>query len=641
MNPVYYFDIAALVLLFVLLVTILSRKMTRGRENIVFLMFLLVSMLATTFSLTTGLASNWPGAYPVPLRYFMHTSYLLFRNLIGPCYAFYIVTITDTWEEFRKNFLGRVMIYIPYIVVFVMLVCVNPFAHVIFYIDSNRVYHRGELFILLYVAALLYFVYGMGYLIKRLKLLEKSKALALLSLGPLTVFSIVLQFFRPDLLIEMFCTMISNVLMFLAVHRPEESMDPVTGLKNMVAFTEDARRYKVTNKPIDMIIVSIANYENISSILGYEMSEVLLKRIANGLRDIATEHKATDIYHIGSGRFHFVIPRKNEMDNINAAKQMNSLLRDGIQVNNYDLSLVAYVSYLRCPEDLANLTSILRYSNELSECCEYNGQVIYAAKVLKDSMKFVVDDVGDTLEDAMINNRFEVYYQPIYSVTEQRFTSAEALLRMQDENGRFIPPSVFIPAAERNGMIHRIGDFVLESVCKFIASDEFVASGIEYVEINLSVSQCMQKGLANRILALLEKYQVQSNQINLEITETAVGFSQNILMENLDILSQAGVTFSLDDFGTGYSNMVRIASLPLRIVKLDKSFVDRMDNEKIRMIVQNIIKLIKDVNMEIVVEGVETADMAQLFAEYACEYIQGYYYAKPMPMAALLKFLSA
>ena len=206
-----------------------------------------------------------------------------------------------------------------------------------------------------------------------------------------------------------------------------------------------------------------------------------------------------------------------------------------------------------------------------------------------------------------------VYYQPIYSVREQRFNSAEALLRLKDEKYGFISPEIFIPAAEKSGAIHKIGAFVLEEVCRFIASEEYKMLNIDYIEINLSVAQCMENNLASQVLETLDKYNVLPSQINLEVTETAASDSQKTMIENLSALNDAGISFSLDDFGTGYSNMRRIASLPLDIVKLDKSFADLEGNPRLQIVLHNTIKMIKDMDMQIVVEGVETENVVKQF----------------------------
>ena len=208
-----------------------------------------------------------------------------------------------------------------------------------------------------------------------------------------------------------------------------------------------------------------------------------------------------------------------------------------------------------------------------------------------------------------------------------------------DEKDGFISPEIFIPAAEKSGAIHKIGEFVLEEVCRFIGSDEFKKLGLSYIEVNLSVSQCMQHGLSEKILGIMNKYGVSPEQINLEITETAASFDQSVMTENLAELSSAGISFSLDDYGTGYSNMYRIAALPLKIVKLDKSFVNNQTS-KMWTILQNTVKMIKDLDMEIVVEGIETKDMVKKFSDLRCDYIQGYYYSKPVPQDEFVKFVS-
>ena len=203
-----------------------------------------------------------------------------------------------------------------------------------------------------------------------------------------------------------------------------------------------------------------------------------------------------------------------------------------------------------------------------------------------------------------------------------------------------MPPDLFITAAERNGTIHKIGSIVLEEVCRFIASDEFERLGLEYIEINLSVAQCMQSTLADDILAMLEKYNVSVSQINLEITETAANYDMSAMSENLRKLSEAGISFSLDDFGTGYSNIERVASLPLKIVKLDRTFVNNQDNPHMSVFLENFIRMFKQMEMEIVVEGIETEQMVKRFSDLHCDYIQGYYFSKPIPQRDFVEFIS-
>ena len=184
-----------------------------------------------------------------------------------------------------------------------------------------------------------------------------------------------------------------------------------------------------------------------------------------------------------------------------------------------------------------------------------------------------------------------------------------------------------------------IGHYVLEEVCRFISSEEFQRLDLDYIEVNLSVVQCMQSNLASEILELLGQYKVQPSQINLEITETAASYAQKTMMKNLDSLTKAGIQFSLDDFGTGYSNMRRIASMPFHLIKLDKTFTNLEQNPKMRIVLENTIRMIKDMNMKIVAEGIETECLVRQFAELHCEYIQGYYYSRPIPRPEFVAFI--
>ena len=218
--------------------------------------------------------------------------------------------------------------------------------------------------------------------------------------------------------------------------------------------------------------------------------------------------------------------------------------------------------------------------------------------------------------------------------------SAEALLRLIDDDYGFIPPDVFIPAAEKSGAIHKIGAYVLDEVCSFIASEDFSKLNIDYIEINLSVAQCMHKELPDLVLETLNRYNVSPDKINLEITETAASYAQNIMAENIGRLNDAGVEFSLDDYGTGYSNIQRVSTLPLKIVKLDRTFVNAEDNPKMFIVLENTIKMLKDMEMEIVAEGIETEQLLNKFADMNCEYIQGYYFSKPIPKHDFIAFIA-
>ncbi len=406
------------------------------------------------------------------------------------------------------------------------------------------------------------------------------------------------------------------------------------------AYVNNVKNASYTSKPMEIIMLNIANFDILYDMLGFQKTSTMLRGIANQLVALnKSRNMGAEFYYLGQGKFRVVMDNKHFNMTADIARLICKALQPGFILDQMTINVVAHVCIMKYPEDIDNVDSLLAFGSDLNNL-PYTGEVMYANELYQKEYYDVKRDIDRIIEEALSENKFEVYYQPIYSVTEHRFNSAEALLRLKTSKYGFISPELFIPAAEKNGSIHKIGNFVIDEVCKFIASEEYKNLDIDYIEINLSVAQCMQNNLANEILDTLKKYHVKPNQINLEITETAASYSQKTMMENLQVLKDAGISFSLDDFGTGYSNMRRIASLPLHIVKLDKSFTNIEENPKLLIVLENTIRMIKDMNMKIVVEGIETENMVKQFVALECEYIQGYFYSKPIPKDEFITFIS-
>lgn len=637
MNKITSFDYCAFIILVILLISTIFRKMTKGRLNRYFLAMLLLSLL-TALADIAAINLDKMGMGNVIPKHISHTVYLLLHAFITPLYILYLVAQTDTWHKLNQSKAQKLVLFLPCLLIVAAFV-MNPFRHIIFYLDENDVYTRGSHFLLLYVVVLIYVVYGISYLYSYRKLFSKRRYTALLSIFPFMMISVVIQYFFPQLVVEMFANACGLLFISMMVQRPEETIDIDTGLGKLSAYVTDMKRAFANGKPMEIILMNITNCNTIQEMLGYDSMNGLLHKIADDL--VAFDRKQgmeAELYYLGSGKFRFVIDYRHFDKTEAAAQMLNSLMKDGFDYNQMELNLLTCVCIVRCPKDIADIDSLLAFGNDLDSKA-YTGEVLYACNIYRKERYDIMKDMDWIIERALAEHKFSVYYQPIYSIDEQCFHSAEALLRLKDDKYGFISPEIFIPAAERSGAIHKIGDFVLEEVCRFIASEEYKTLQLDYIEINLSVTQCMQNDLAKKILKTLNQYKITPDQINLEITETAASYSQKTMMDNLEILSNAGICFSLDDFGTGYSNMQRIASLPLHLVKLDKSFADMCENPRLQIVLQNIIRMIKAMNMKIVVEGVETEELVKLFSELRCEYIQGYYYSKPIPREEFVSFM--
>ena len=289
----------------------------------------------------------------------------------------------------------------------------------------------------------------------------------------------------------------------------------------------------------------------------------------------------------------------------------------------------------------------LNQAGKLKECLDYINDysrlIDHPVLTMKDMKIGAVARsllVQKLIQEAVDQDGFEMYYQPIYSVEEKRVVSAEALIRLKNTEHGFISPEEFIPIAEQNGLIMKIGEFAFRSVCQFIRAHGLEQYGIRFIEVNLSVVQCMQERLHKRLWDIMAEYGVEPDQINLEITETAEVTQMGAFQDNVSALNQKGIGFSLDDYGTGYSNIGFLYKFPFRIVKIDKSLLwGAFENEKAMITLESSIDLAKRLNLQVVVEGVENEEHQDKLTEMGCDYLQGYYFSKPVPESEFIQYV--
>lgn len=636
MQTLIHFDIAAFFILSIILFTSIHRNMYKGTTNRMFLLLIGAALFADIFEMALIIARSAGVLSPVPLI-LMKTLYQLAHNFATPVYLMYVISLTGTWHKLAKNRIACVLLCLPYAADIIMFTT-NLFTGWMFTFE-NGLEIRRTIFPI-YVCALIYVVISIVFVIYHRRLFRLHQLLALASMLPLSVAAVFVKIYYPNSLVEIFSNAVGIMIMSMLIQRPEEHIDLFTGLKKYTAYANDIKKAFATDNHVTIILINIANFSSINHILGYDDSNRMLRSIGNELSAACAEVRSfPEIYYLDRGRFRVVVNSFNAKKVDATARAVSRVLKGSIEAKQIELTLEPHIVVARCPEDFGDFKALMAFGSDFHEKLKYTGEPVYASDLFNQRNFSLSNEIDDIIDRALEKGNLKVYYQPIYSIEEKRFTSAEALLRLIDDVHGFVPPDIFIPAAERTGTIHKIGSFVLDDVCRFIASDSFKELGLDYIEINLSVAQCMKGTLADEVLNTLKKYNVSPAQINLEITETAASYNQSTMTENLNTLIDAGISFSLDDFGTGYSNMDRVASLPLKIVKLDRSFVNSQHKPRMKVFLENIIKMFKEMQMEIVVEGIEDEQMVQRFSELKCDYIQGYFFSKPIPENEFVDFI--
>ena len=242
--------------------------------------------------------------------------------------------------------------------------------------------------------------------------------------------------------------------------------------------------------------------------------------------------------------------------------------------------------------------------------------------------------VEDDMDRALKNREFQVYLQPKINTSEENLGGAEALVRWIHPTEGFIPPNRFIPIFEKNGFILKLDDYMLEEISRVQA--QWLAEGRKLVPISVNVSRAhfTREDLAEHICAIVDKYQVPHNVIELELTESAFFDDKKVLLNTVQKLRAAGFPVSMDDFGAGYSSLNSLKELQIDVLKIDADFFRGADvEERGLLIVSEVIDLAKKLNMKIVAEGIESREQVDFLTEQECDLIQGYFYAKPMPVA--------
>lgn len=438
------------------------------------------------------------------------------------------------------------------------------------------------------------------------------------------------QFIFPKLLLVGFASALGMLVLYLKLENPGNNLDRQTGLFNHGAFLQYVNQLYASETDFAALAVTLEKspFESVRTTMG----ETVILEAAD---------------YLGSLRGAFTFKNSgNELILVFDAAKADEYLGDifkrfGSGWGKKGVILSPYwilVPHSDLADSAEGLTGLIRYARqncaELAESRFYRIDAELAARLKKEK------EMERLVSDAIINDRLEVWYQPIYSTEKRRFVSAEALVRIRRENGELVPPIDFIPVAEANGSILKVGEAVFRKVCEFLNKSRIEEYGMSYIEVNLSVVQCAYDKLAEDYISIMKDYGISPKLINLEITESASMNAKKTLLENMKRLTSYGVNFSLDDFGTGQSNLDYIADMPVDIVKFDKGMTSAyFENGKARYIMDAAMSMIQGMNLKIVSEGIETEEQFKVMNDLGINYIQGYYFSKPLPADEFMEFI--
>lgn len=647
MKPVLVFDICALVLFVVFAISIMIRRQYRGRINIIFFVLIIAGVAATLGDLLNAVGENYfASTYANKIwMYIFNYVYFIAHNFIMFLFVHYIYASLDIWHIYKEQ--KHLDLAWKGLLVFdALILALNGTLTNVFYISDDVSYHRGPSLMLLYVAAFILAAWGLIVIIKYHPIANRDKETVLYLLYPILGAGIIIQALWPNMLVEMFTIAISLLFFIVTVKREESQIDPVIGAYKYNEGIVRVKKGFVTNKPASLVFVKIINYSNLQLYLGLNRYNEFLRMITEKFNIFARENVGhADIYYMEAGLFGYLVDGYAKEGCIKLAEATQEYLGSEIEMDGMKILPEVRSCVTLLPQDIDSFSGVYTMATTFHETMPQNEKIHIYSEYREDINFKIRSNIKEILQRGLKNRSFEMYYQPIYSLVERRFVSAEALVRLRDDEYGTISPGIFIPMAEKEGCIHELGDFILEDVIRFISENKISKLGLNYVEVNLSPSQCIEADLIDKIKNLLDKYGVNPQALSLEITENAADINPAIVDHNIEALHDYGIRIALDDYGTGYSNIKRVTSLPIDEVKLDKSFVDMIDDERMWIVIKDTIKMLKEMGKEVLVEGIEKQEVADKFRDIntdlflGCELVQGFLFCRPLPEKDFVKFI--
>lgn len=410
-------------------------------------------------------------------------------------------------------------------------------------------------------------------------------------------------------------------------------------LKKMNSLLESSSL--ISNKVQHAVFfLDLDRFKQVNDTLGHTTGDLLLVEIAQRIKNLLDSKDLLARY----GGDEFVITLRNIRHPREAAKFAETVIREiekPVLINNQEIFVSTSIGISIYPHDGDTTEDLVNRADKAMYFSKQNGRngfSFYFDDLNIDTKRVIVLD--SELRKAIENHDFTLSFQPKVSVESNKIVGLEALVRWENEKLGFVSPGEFIPYAEETGLIIPISEIILEKACEELVKLRLAGYSKLPIAINISSIHFQQQNFLESIQKILEKNNTSAHNFEIEVTERTVMNSDSDTIRKLVRLKQLGFKLSIDDFGTGYSSLSYLVRFPLDYLKIDRSFIQQIVSlDDKQAVVDAIIQMAHRLNMQVIAEGVESVQQLNILREMGCDYIQGYYYSKPVPMDGLIEFL--
>lgn len=412
--------------------------------------------------------------------------------------------------------------------------------------------------------------------------------------------------------------------------------DSLTNLPNRVLFMDrlnDAISTSlVHNSKGAVFFLDLDEFKKINDTVGHQNGDELLIIVSDKLKLLIEDYGI--ISRFGGDEFLILIPKiKSSSDVIELLNKIVDIFNSQIVFNSISNYITASIGVAFFPSDGIDANIILKNADTAMYKAKEAGknQYCFFNQIMSDKV-LRYNDIENNLRDAVKNNELLIHYQPQIDIRSGKVIGMEALVRWNSKKLGFVLPNEFIPIAEKTGVIFEIGSWVFKEVCNQVKA--WIEKGYEfnYAAINISPVQIKQPIFLDKVSKIINDMDLPSSLVEVEITENVLLDSIDDNLDKLNELKKLGIKIALDDFGTGFSSLNYLRMLPIDVLKIDKSFIDGIcSNKEQNLITDEIIQLSHKLNYRVIAEGVETEQQLSILSEMNCDYVQGYYFSRPVP----------
>lgn len=546
--------------------------------------------------------------------------FILFLQRI---FCFLMFTTIIVKKDIRTSKKEILIFLIPTIAahIFVLL---NFFFETIFRISESGKYSQGPLYCLIYVCAYYYVILSIIYVIRYRKNISTGEFIFCLGYNIVLLIGYTLRIVYPRYLIMNFFTLVSIIVIYLAFENPALFIEEKSGAFNRKALMHLFMEMKAGKYPL-ILGFTIHNYGELRDIYSNNQTDKGLSLIGSFLKQTFPKLM---IFYLRDGRFVLVGKDYSQAEEIKNKIQTRF---DSAWNTGEDIDLFLEISFAQLNPETISCDRDLLFTTMLTSLTDIQSKNQAELNVTIEQVEQIElnKHIKRAVELAVEGNSLELYLQPVVDAGSQKLTGAEALARIRDSNGEIIPPSQFIPIAEKNGRINRLGEQMFEKTCQFLHDNDIKTMGLSWVNVNLSPIQFLRRDLCETFTKILKKYDIPAEKIHLEITEESM-IDYELLQKQMEAMKAAGFCFALDDYGRGYSNIARMKKCPFINVKLDMEFVWDFFKEKDK-ILPTLVQTIKQMGFTVTAEGIESLELADTMRDIGCDYLQGFVFSKPIP----------